>query len=248
MYYDRAGSILTQNRTVAENRTPAPISRDLSSPLTILSRLPPSVTLYFFILCVCVCAQFPMTENLPSPSPSIPSLRIFLLFAETEPSDPEHCLIIIPTLDMAHGWVKDVVAQFKLCGVCRERAPSTLRISRTLSVGIPEAIKLSDSLRFLSLLESSEVALSMLSGFVCCDDPECAEISQLRANTRYDRLACPTKVLSTPESVLKACSYCAKSREMAHTSFCSRCGLVRYCDASCQRGHWKFHKKKCVKQ
>jgi len=44
----------------------------------------------------------------------------------------------------------------------------------------------------------------------------------------------------------KCCAYCKKSGSKKHELLrCSRCQVVVYCDATCQRAHWKVHKQRC---
>eukprot|EP00814_Leptocylindrus_danicus_P021900 CAMPEP_0116046492 /NCGR_PEP_ID=MMETSP0321-20121206/28306_1 /TAXON_ID=163516 /ORGANISM="Leptocylindrus danicus var. danicus, Strain B650" /LENGTH=248 /DNA_ID=CAMNT_0003528147 /DNA_START=150 /DNA_END=896 /DNA_ORIENTATION=- len=44
----------------------------------------------------------------------------------------------------------------------------------------------------------------------------------------------------------KCCAYCKKSGSKEHELLrCSRCHVVVYCDATCQRAHWKVHKQSC---
>jgi hypothetical protein len=182
-------------------------------------------------------------------SPDLSPLRVFLLFAESDPSLEEHTLIIIPSTDISGDWVADAAAQFARCGVCRERAPSTLRVSTTFEVPLRAVLRLSPRLAFLTPLASSRnLTIEMLSGFICCESSACAEVSQLRADTRLEgmKFVGATKKTSTPTSVLKACAYCATSREMVHTFCCGRCRTVRYCDQSCQRLHWPFHRRHCI--
>lgn len=40
-----------------------------------------------------------------------------------------------------------------------------------------------------------------------------------------------------------ACSFCARVGASQH---CTRCKRARYCDAKCQKAHWKMHKTDCV--
>jgi len=43
------------------------------------------------------------------------------------------------------------------------------------------------------------------------------------------------------------CAGCGKSQKKRKYKLCGGCMDVCYCSTSCQRGHWKCHKKKCVK-
>ena len=38
------------------------------------------------------------------------------------------------------------------------------------------------------------------------------------------------------------CSYCHETTEVKH---CAACKLVYYCDISCQKRDWKYHKYYC---
>lgn len=47
-------------------------------------------------------------------------------------------------------------------------------------------------------------------------------------------------------SVVNVCSFCNKINTSGKLlQVCSRCKSTRYCNAECQRGHWKTHKKRC---
>jgi len=42
------------------------------------------------------------------------------------------------------------------------------------------------------------------------------------------------------------CSYCGKVSDKALNK-CSRCRVAEYCNATCQKAHWKDHKTECKK-
>jgi hypothetical protein len=47
-------------------------------------------------------------------------------------------------------------------------------------------------------------------------------------------------------SIVNQCTLCTKINTTGKLlQVCSRCKSVRYCNAACQRGHWKSHKKEC---
>jgi hypothetical protein len=62
--------------------------------------------------------------------------------------------------------------------------------------------------------------------------------------------AVPTKTPSTPASavaVRHVCAACGKEGSGSGSLLiCSRCKVVRYCSADCQRDDWKGHKKRCI--
>lgn len=152
-----------------------------------------------------------------------------LLFAEIDPATDTHNLVLIPSLNTTE-WVNEVLTAFPqgtLCGVCHKKPLHTLALSQPW-----------DSVMFRT---------KMVSGFLCCDDKSCLDVSQLRAdNRRAGTQHMKThKILTTPKDVLKACAYCGNAREVLKTLVCGQCGKVRYCNRACQKAHWKIHKKEC---
>lgn len=54
------------------------------------------------------------------------------------------------------------------------------------------------------------------------------------------------KVKTLEQKLLsKLCDYCGGSKPGMPLLFCSACQMVRYCDSSCQKSHWKGHKPLC---
>eukprot|EP00033_Pygsuia_biforma_P002636 GCRY01002916.1.p1 GENE.GCRY01002916.1~~GCRY01002916.1.p1 ORF type:complete len:245 (-),score=82.11 GCRY01002916.1:225-959(-) len=45
----------------------------------------------------------------------------------------------------------------------------------------------------------------------------------------------------------RACAACGKRKPEKELLVCSRCKAAHYCDANCQRQHWKTHKTTCKK-
>ncbi|KAI0055379.1 hypothetical protein BV25DRAFT_1921855 [Artomyces pyxidatus] len=54
----------------------------------------------------------------------------------------------------------------------------------------------------------------------------------------------PEAWMGGKEKVLRQCAYCEKLGDQK-MPMCSRCKLVRYCDATCQKAAWKAHKPVC---
>ncbi|KAG1851296.1 hypothetical protein DFJ58DRAFT_704196 [Suillus subalutaceus] len=82
-----------------------------------------------------------------------------------------------------------------------------------------------------------------------------AVISPLFALSYMERVGAPedaiaTKTPLTPASaaaVRHVCAACGKEGSAPGSlSICSRCKIVRYCSADCQREDWKGHKKRCI--
>jgi hypothetical protein len=56
----------------------------------------------------------------------------------------------------------------------------------------------------------------------------------------------PARPRTTPQAQAQHCYSCGKvAAEGKRLSRCSRCQVAQYCDAACQRAHWKKHKPLC---
>lgn len=85
-----------------------------------------------------------------------------------------------------------------------------------------------------SLVEVEIIAPGFVGGNL--HDQLCPE-SFIKAWNRVDtEEECP---------VTLACKGCGKDE--GKLMKCGKCGVVRYCNAECQKGDWSFHKKVCVK-
>ena len=51
-------------------------------------------------------------------------------------------------------------------------------------------------------------------------------------------------LLSESDKDISVCANCGF--EGTNLLRCSRCKLVHYCDKTCQKNHWKKHKKYCI--
>lgn len=164
-----------------------------------------------------------------SPTPAQPST--FLVLVDRDPAASKYSVFRVsspPTV--TDPWAPAALAHFSPCGACldAERPATTIAFSQP----------------WVSTLVSST---AIVAGFASCDREACVQLSQLRADTRRECfLASGRAPFSTPESVTKACAYCAMARENMHTFMCSRCKAVRYCNQACQKAHWRVHKRVCV--
>ena len=170
-------------------------------------------------------------EKLPPHSLYVCLTMSFVLLVDRDPAAEDHAEFLTLECAKPEERCAIVLEQFQgqTCGVCSARPLSALSLSAPWTN-----------------LRNRRTAY----GFVSCDTPACKEIAQLRADTRRAnvQVMLARKLLTTPDTVLKACSYCASLREVTHTSKCGQCHAVRYCNRECQRKHWKFHKPLCKNQ
>jgi len=193
-------------------------------------------------VCVCVCVL-----HMSSLSPCL-RLPVYFIFVESDPSLNEFaCIEVRPPDDVLTDVTAVALPMFAKCGVCRERSPTALCISESWPLSFAHAVAFSKDAALYTRMETF-VQMLGIAGSVCCDDSECSAISQLRADTRARSIK-TLKALCRQMTVsdeLKACAFCSAPRELRPTFMCGRCRAVRYCDASCQHRHWKFHKPFCT--
>ncbi|KAG2347544.1 hypothetical protein BDR05DRAFT_876468 [Suillus weaverae] len=81
-----------------------------------------------------------------------------------------------------------------------------------------------------------------------------AAISPLFALSYMEKVGRPEDAVTTKTPPMPAsaaavrhvCAACGKEGGFGSLLICSRCKVVRYCSAGCQREDWKGHKKRCV--
>jgi len=83
-----------------------------------------------------------------------------------------------------------------------------------------------------------------------CDDPVCLDAARALSQDAIRSLntrGAPTKLSPAPNSAPPTpgsqCSQCGKKG--SELKRCGRCNRAWYCDAECQKVHWKVHKPAC---
>lgn len=162
------------------------------------------------------------------PPPARPQPQgVIMAVVDGDPANSKSAFAILSSLDATTtAEYQQMLAHFGTCGVCCIQPARVIQFSA-----------------FWSSVSGDRLA----AGFVSCGSAACNAVCRLRAEERRTSLLLMKTqgIHSMPETVAKACSYCARNRELLATKLCSRCRAVRYCSVDCQRAHWPFHKGLC---
>lgn len=118
---------------------------------------------------------------------------------------------------------------------------------QTLVLRLPESVK---SATKIALFNSTPEAVEALAARLRNVDPARTLDFIQAAEGFVGRIQYPDATPVSPEEAAHACASCGRRGSIGGSGdnklrLCGACGLVRYCDATCQRTHWKLHKAEC---